>query len=80
MRDTTEWPEPVEAGTVRLFGITEDLIVSSVEQLLDSQDAYDAMGFQHNPYGHGKAAERICERNRAFAVWLERTGSVRHEG
>lgn len=67
MRDTTERPEAVEAGTVLLVGTDEDLIVSSVYELLDSQVAYDAMSFAHNPYGDGLAARRIVERIRAFS-------------
>lgn len=61
MRETTERPEAVDAGTVRLVGTDEDLIVSSVNDLLDDQAAYDAMSFAHNPYGDGLAAKRIIE-------------------
>lgn len=61
MRDTTERPEAVDAGTVRLVGTDEDLIVSNVSMLLDDQAAYDAMSFAHNPYGDGQAAQRICD-------------------
>jgi UDP-N-acetylglucosamine 2-epimerase (non-hydrolysing) len=67
MRETTERPEAVEAGTVRLVGTNEDLIVSSVCQLLDDKSAYDAMSFAHNPYGDGSAAERIIQRIHAFS-------------
>lgn len=67
MRDTTERPEAVDAGTVRLVGTDEDLIVSSVDELLDNQAAYDAMSFAHNPYGDGLAAQRIIECVRAFS-------------
>lgn len=59
MRETTERPEAVEAGTVRLVGTDEDLIVSCVNDLADSREAYDAMSFAHNPYGDGKASPRI---------------------
>lgn len=59
MRETTERPEAVDAGTVRLVGTDEDLIVSCVNTLLDDQAAYDAMSFAHNPYGDGQAASRI---------------------
>ncbi|WRH76560.1 MAG: UDP-N-acetylglucosamine 2-epimerase (non-hydrolyzing) [Sphingobium sp.] len=59
MRDTTERPEALDAGTVRLVGTNEDLIVSSVNSLLDDQAVYDAMSFAHNPYGDGFAAKRI---------------------
>ena len=61
MRDTTERPEAVDAGTVRLVGTNEDLIVSCVESLLDDQLAYNSMSFAHNPYGDGLAARRIVE-------------------
>jgi UDP-N-acetylglucosamine 2-epimerase (non-hydrolysing) len=67
MRDTTERPEALEAGTVRLVGTDEDLIVSSVCNLLDDQAAYDAMSFAHNPYGDGHATRRIVERIRAYS-------------
>lgn len=65
MRETTERPEAVDAGTVRLVGTDEGLIVSSVCDLLDDQSAYDAMSFAHNPYGDGRAAHRIIEAFRA---------------
>jgi UDP-N-acetylglucosamine 2-epimerase (non-hydrolysing) len=67
MRDTTERPEAVEAGTVRLVGTDEDLIVASANELLDDQAAYGAMSFAHNPYGDGRAASRIGEIVTAFA-------------
>lgn len=67
MRDTTERPEAVEAGTVRLVGTDEDLIVSSAEHLLDDQAAYQAMSFAHNPYGDGFAASRIIEAIHAYS-------------
>lgn len=67
MRDTTERPEAVAAGTVKLVGTDADLIVSQVSMLLDDTAAYDAMSFAHNPYGDGKAAQRIVEHIRAFA-------------
>jgi UDP-N-acetylglucosamine 2-epimerase (non-hydrolysing) len=67
MRETTERPEAVEAGTVKLVGTATDLIVSEVARLFDDHAAYDAMSFSHNPYGDGKAAERILTRIRQFA-------------
>lgn len=60
-RDTTERPEAVEAGTVKLVGTDQDLLVSQVERLLDDQQAYAAMARAHNPYGDGKAAGRIAD-------------------
>lgn len=62
MRDTTERPEAVTAGTVRLVGTDSALIVSEAQRLLDDVVAYDAMSRAHNPYGDGKASARILER------------------
>ncbi|TBX25655.1 UDP-N-acetylglucosamine 2-epimerase [Bowmanella sp. JS7-9] len=59
MRDTTERPEAVEAGTVKLVGTDDKVIVSTANELLDNPDAYEKMAFAHNPYGDGKACERI---------------------
>lgn len=59
MRDTTERPEALEAGTVRLVGTDTDLIVDWVTRLLTDQGAYDEMSFAHNPYGDGQAVPRI---------------------
>ncbi|WP_103882060.1 non-hydrolyzing UDP-N-acetylglucosamine 2-epimerase [Vibrio hangzhouensis] len=59
MRDTTERPEAVAAGTVRLVGTDIDKITSNINTLLNDDVAYGAMSFAHNPYGDGKACERI---------------------
>jgi len=59
MRETTERPEAVEAGTVRLVGTDPDRIVAEAIRLLDDPSAYAAMSRAHNPYGDGHAAERI---------------------
>jgi UDP-N-acetylglucosamine 2-epimerase (non-hydrolysing) len=61
MRDLTERPEAVLAGTVRMVGTQEGRIVSEVTRLLDDHDAYAAMCRVHNPYGDGNAATRIAE-------------------
>ncbi|RYG11917.1 MAG: UDP-N-acetylglucosamine 2-epimerase (non-hydrolyzing), partial [Caulobacteraceae bacterium] len=61
MRDTTERPEAVEAGTVRLVGASSVRIVAEAERLLDDPEAYAAMARAHNPYGDGLAASRILE-------------------
>lgn len=61
MRDTTERPEAVESGTVRLVGTNEDRIVSEAMRLLTDAEAYVCMARAHNPYGDGLAAERITE-------------------
>lgn len=66
MRETTERPEAVDAGTVRLVGTDADLIVSEVSELLDNTSAFDAMARAHNPYGDGNAAMRICDTIIAF--------------
>ncbi|MCH7628744.1 MULTISPECIES: non-hydrolyzing UDP-N-acetylglucosamine 2-epimerase [Novosphingobium] len=59
MRNTTERPEAVEAGTVRLVGTSIDQIVGGVAELMDSNIKYRDMAFSHNPYGDGRACERI---------------------
>ncbi|MFC6689492.1 non-hydrolyzing UDP-N-acetylglucosamine 2-epimerase [Jhaorihella thermophila] len=59
MRDTTERPEAVEAGTVRLVGTDTDLIVREATRLLDDAAAHEAMARAHNPYGDGLASSRI---------------------
>ena len=61
MRDTTERPEALEAGTVKLVGTNYDKIVNEVSQLLDDAAYYDAMSKAVNPYGDGKACERIVK-------------------
>lgn len=66
MRDTTERPEAIEAGTVRLVGTDEDLIVAETSRLLDDDAAYQAMSRAHNPYGDGLAAGRIVDAIRSW--------------
>ena len=61
MRDTTERPEALEAGTVKLVGTDYDKIVSEVSALLDDPMYYDRMSKAVNPYGDGKACGRIME-------------------
>ena len=61
MRETTERPEAVDAGTVRLVGTDVDLIVSQVELLLKNSVEYQKMSKAHNPYGDGLACGRILE-------------------
>lgn len=60
MRDTTERPEALEAGTVKLVGTNYDKIVNEVSALLDNQAYYEKMSKAINPYGDGKACKRIC--------------------
>lgn len=59
MRDTTERPEALEAGTVKLVGTAYDKIIREVSLLLESKDYYEQMCYAINPYGDGKACERI---------------------
>ena len=61
MRDTTERPEGITAGTAKLVGTDRELIVREATRLLDDRDAYDAMARAHNPYGDGKASQRIAQ-------------------
>lgn len=61
MRDTTERPEAVAAGTVQLVGTETDRIVSALTLLLDDKEAYEKMSYAHNPYGDGNACKRILE-------------------
>lgn len=61
MRDTTERPEAVTAGTVKLVGTDYDRIVSEVSSLLDNKESYNAMAKANNPYGDGKSSSRIVD-------------------
>lgn len=66
MRDTTERPEAVSAGTARLVGAKADAITAGISRLLDEPGAYEAMATASNPYGDGRAAERITQRIHRF--------------
>lgn len=61
MRDTTERPEAVEAGTVKLVGTDRDKIFDALNSLLIDENAYNDMSFAHNPYGDGRACARILD-------------------
>lgn len=61
MRETTERPEAVDAGTVKLVGTDEDLIVQETHHLLRNTSVYETMSRAHNPYGDGQASRRIAE-------------------
>ena len=61
MRDTTERPEGIAAGTLKLVGTDEEVIYQNFTELLDNQDAYNAMAHAANPYGDGHASERIAD-------------------
>ncbi|MEI9852603.1 MAG: UDP-N-acetylglucosamine 2-epimerase (non-hydrolyzing) [Sphingomonas sp.] len=72
MRQTTERPEGVAAGTAKLVGTDTDRIVSEISTLLDVPEAYSAMARAHNPFGDGHAAERIAE---IVAEWARKLSS-----
>lgn len=72
MRETTERPEAVEAGTVKLVGTEARAIAQHLELLLSDTAAYESMSFAHNPYGDGKACQRIIE------VLANFSGAVKH--
>lgn len=61
LRDTTERPEAVAAGTVRLIGTDKDVVYKETKRLLTDNDAYHAMSMAVNPYGDGKASKRIVQ-------------------
>ncbi len=61
MRDTTERPEAIEYGTVKLVGTDRDKIVKEAQNLIDNKMEYDKMSKAHNPYGDGKACKRIVK-------------------
>ena len=66
MRDTTERPEGVDAGTVQLVGAVADNIIANVNTLINDQAAYEKMAQAKNPYGDGKAATRIADTVKEF--------------
>jgi UDP-N-acetylglucosamine 2-epimerase (non-hydrolysing) len=61
MRETTERPEAVDAGTVILVGTDKDKIVAETMKLITDEESYNKMSRLHNPYGDGKAAQRIVD-------------------
>jgi len=71
MREKTERPEAVEAGTARLVGNDRETIVAECRRLLDDREAYRAMARAHNPYGDGRAGERIGRAVEAFFTGRE---------
>lgn len=70
MRDTTERPEAIDAGTVRLVGTDVTKIVEAVTRLLTDESEYHAMSRAHNPYGDGHACQRILEALKNHQVTL----------
>ena len=71
MRDTTERPEGVEAGTLKLVGTDENTIYSTFKLLLENKDEYDKMSHACNPYGDGHACERIADilEDKGYSPW-----------
>ena len=61
MRDTTERPEAVEAGTVKLVGTNVETMTLAINELMDNSEVYQAMSFAHNPYGDGEACAHIIK-------------------
>ena len=80
MRQNTERPEAVVAGTVKLVGTNRSLIVAEAKLLLDDQAAFEAMANAVNPYGDGKGAERSVAAIGALLGLGERNFSPRTEG
>ncbi len=66
MRESTERPEAVEVGTVRLVGTDKELIIQETERLLTDKQAYQSMAGKTNPYGDGQAAARITKVLKTF--------------
>src|SRR5439155_25380993 len=66
LREKTERPEAVEAGTVKLVGANEEAIVAAVGTLIENRNEYEAMARVHNPYGDGRASIRIADAIRSF--------------
>lgn len=71
MRDTTERPEGVDAGTLRLVGTNEDVIYNAFTELLENKEIYDKMSKACNPYGDGHACERIADilEGKEYVPW-----------
>lgn len=71
MRDTTERPEGVEAGTLRLVGTDEEVIYKAFTELLENEKVYDQMSHACNPYGDGHACERIADvlEEKEYSPW-----------
>ena len=71
MRDTTERPEGVEAGTLRLVGTDEEVVYQNFKELLENKGSYDKMAHACNPYGDGRACERIADilEGKQYSPW-----------
>lgn len=70
--DTTERPEGVKAGTLRLVGTDEEVIYNNFKELLENQESYNAMARACNPYGDGHACERIADilEEKEYQEWI----------
>ena len=66
VRKETERPEAIEAGTVKLAGVSQDTIYAMAKELLEDKEAYNSMAHAVNPYGDGHACERIIEVLKAY--------------
>jgi len=66
MRDVTERPEALDAGTVQLVGASRTSICEGIQGLLDNSELYDRMSRAHNPYGDGQACSRIVKRVKEY--------------
>lgn len=75
MRDTTERPEGVDAGTLRLVGTSEEVIYDTFTELLENPEAYEKMSGACNPYGDGKACKRIADvlEGKEYELWVPGT-------
>ena len=62
MRKTTERPEAIDAGTVKLVGTDKELIIDQVSKLIEDEEYYNKMSLANNPYGDGLASKRIIEK------------------
>lgn len=73
MRNTTERPEGVKSGTLRLVGTDEEVIYRNFKELLEDDKAYNAMAKACNPYGDGHACERIADilEGKKYNPWIQ---------
>lgn len=78
MRDTTERPEGVEAGILRLVGTDEDTIYSTFKLLLENEDEYKKMSQACNPYGDGRACKRIADilEGKEYSPWVPKANKI----
>ncbi|WP_341667896.1 non-hydrolyzing UDP-N-acetylglucosamine 2-epimerase [Alcaligenes sp. SDU_A2] len=76
MRDTTERPEAVQAGTVKLVGTSPEKITQSISSLLEDESQYEQMSYASNPYGDGNACQRIADK---MVHYFEQIATLKHE-